>query len=54
MAIALGVSTLSNISFLFGWLKFNLALLKVFDIKYIFVVRGGFEVHEEQREGELF
>jgi hypothetical protein len=53
MAIALAVSTLSNISFLFGWLEFNLALLMVFNIKYVFVVHDGFEVHEEDREGEL-
>jgi hypothetical protein len=53
VAIVLAVSTLSNISFLFGWLEFNLALLKVFNIKYVFVVRGGFKVHEEHREGEL-
>jgi hypothetical protein len=53
MAIALAVSTLSNISFLFGRLEFNLALLKVFNIKDVFVSRGGFEIHEEHREGEL-
>jgi hypothetical protein len=38
---------------LFGWLEFNLALLKAFGIEYVFVVRGGFEVHEEHRQGEL-
>jgi L-asparagine transporter-like permease len=53
MAIALAVSTLSNVYFLFGRLEFNLALLKVLTIKYVFVVRGGFEVHEEHREVEL-
>jgi hypothetical protein len=42
VAIALAVSTLRNISFLFWRLKFYLALLKVFDIKYVFAVRGGF------------
>jgi hypothetical protein len=53
MTIALAVSTLSNISFFIRRLEFNLARLKVFNIKYVFVVRGRFEVHEEQREGEL-
>jgi hypothetical protein len=53
VAIALAVSALSNISFLLGWLEFNLALLKVFNIKYVSVVRGGFEVHGEHREREL-
>jgi hypothetical protein len=38
---------------LLGWLEFNLALLKVFNIKYVFVVRGGFEAHEEHRDGQI-
>lgn len=53
VAISLTVSTLSDISFLFGRLEFNLALLEVFNLKDIFVVQGGFEVYKEHGEGEL-
>jgi L-asparagine transporter-like permease len=50
IAIVLAVSTLNNISLLFGKLEFNLALLKVLNIEDVFVVRGEFEFHEEHRE----
>jgi hypothetical protein len=53
MTIALAVGTLRNISFVVGRFKFDSALLKVFDLKDVFVVGSGFEVNEEHGEREF-
>jgi hypothetical protein len=45
--IALAIRTLGNLSFVLLWLKFNFTLLKEFDIKYILIVRGRFEVYKK-------
>jgi hypothetical protein len=53
VAITLAIGALGNVSFVIGTLKFNLTLLEVFYLKDIYVVGGGFEVHEKHGEGEL-
>jgi hypothetical protein len=53
VSIALAIGTLGDGSCLLGSFKFNLTLLKEFNIEYIFVVRGGFQVDKKDREREL-
>jgi hypothetical protein len=45
--IALAIRALGNLSFVLWWLKFNLTLLKEFNIKCILIVRGWFEVYKK-------
>jgi hypothetical protein len=53
VVITLAIGALGNVSFVIGGLKFDLTLLEVFYLKDIFVVGGGFEVHEKHGEGGL-
>jgi hypothetical protein len=53
MTTALPVGTLRNISFVVGRFKFDSALLKIFDLKNVFVVGSRFEVNEEHGEREF-
>jgi hypothetical protein len=45
--ISLTVCTLSNIPFVFGRFEFYFALLYIFYIKYIFVIRGRFQFYKD-------
>jgi hypothetical protein len=48
--IALAIRALGNLSFVLWWLKFNFTLLKEFNIKYILIFRGRFEVYKKHGE----
>jgi hypothetical protein len=53
VAITLAIGALGNVSFVIGGLKFDLTLLEVFYLEDLFIVGGGFEVHEKHGEGGL-
>jgi hypothetical protein len=51
--IELAIRALSNLSFVLWWLKFNFTLLKEFNIKYVLIVRGRFEIYKNMESGGL-
>jgi hypothetical protein len=51
--VSLTVGTLCIVSFLSGRFKCDFALLQVFDLKYVLIVWGRFEIHKKHRQQEL-
>jgi hypothetical protein len=53
VSISLAVCALSNIPFVLGRFKLDIALLEVFDKEYILVVLGRFQLQKKHRKREL-
>jgi hypothetical protein len=51
--ISLEICTLSNIPFVFGQFGFYFALLYIFYVEYIFVIRGWFQSTKNSERGSL-
>jgi hypothetical protein len=47
VSVSLAICAFSNIPFVLGSIKFDFALLEVFDKEYVLVVRGRFQLHKK-------